>query len=96
MKRLWTIYLVWACLAGAYGLSSYVGAQSAPQQAAAACMALAATVIPYLLVQAGLGIESAKAADAERLQRNVEAAKAKNPDSSEVDPDKLRRIASRG
>ena len=51
MRVLWICFAIFAAVMGVGGLFSYMSAQSAPQQCAAACFALAGVVIPYLFLR---------------------------------------------
>jgi len=90
MKTLWIAYSIVAGLAGIIGLVGYSQAESAPQQAAAAGMALAVAVIPYLIVRA---IQEASRAGAEE-DATAHAPKVQQ-ESEEVDTDTLRRAIQR-
>ena len=69
MKNLKTILWIVVALCAAYGMIEYFNmmsnAQSAPQQAAGAAMAMAVAVIPYVFVRAISKIEITKKRDKE-------------------------------
>jgi hypothetical protein len=96
MKIAWTIYAILACLFGAGGLLSYLNAESAPQQAAAACFALASVAVPYLILRGFQEVGRIAEEKEARIQRNIREAMAANPAPAGegVDPDKLRRMAA--
>jgi hypothetical protein len=57
----------------------YVHATSAPQEASAACFALAGVGIPFIILRAATEIALAKEAAEARVQENIRAAMAANP-----------------
>lgn len=79
MKVLWTIYIVFACLIGLGGFIFYMGATSAPQQAAIACFALAGVGIPFMILRACTEIALVKASAEGVVRQNIRDAMAANP-----------------
>jgi len=79
MKGLWITYIVLACLTGFGGLVAFCTSHSAPQQAAAACFALAGVGVPFLILRACAEVANLKAAAEAKVRENIRAAMAANP-----------------
>lgn len=59
MPALWVITVLMACVAAFYAVDTQMRAQSAPQQAAGAAIALCLVIIPYVFTRAVEGVVKA-------------------------------------
>jgi hypothetical protein len=96
MKAAWIVYAIFAAIMAVSGLLSYLGAQSAPQQLAAAGFSLAGAAIPYLMLKGIQEAIQAQKAEAVAKEGSIrEAAEANPPEAGAPDMERLRRAIAR-